>query len=213
VIKVLLADDHELVRTAIKTLLQDTQDIKVVGEASTGEQAVLMTKALLPNIVLMDINMPGIGGLGAITRIMRSDLNVKILVLTAYQEEPYPARLMEMGIHGYLTKGSRPDELIRAIRLVNAGQHYISPIIAQKIATEHYDGESPFELLSTREMQIMLMVTEGKKTKEIAEALHLSSKTINSCRYRIFKKLKLTTDVELTLLAMRYGVIDKKKGG
>ena len=212
-IKVLLVDDHELVRMGIKRLLQDVPGMKVVGEASNGEQAVLLAKDVMPDVVVMDVNMPGIGGLEATRKMVRHNPDIKILALTIYEDEPYPSRLLQAGARGYVTKGCEPEEMIRAIRTINSGQCYIIPRIAQQIAIKRVTKgkESPLEILSERELQIMLMITQGQKVQDISKKLCLSPKTVNSYRYRIFDKLHINSDVELTLMAMRLGMIDGAK--
>lgn len=212
-IKVLLVDDHELVRMGIKRLLQDVQGLKVVGEAATGEAAVLLAKELMPDVVVMDVHMPGIGGLEATRKMVRHNPDIKILALTIYEDEPYPSRLLQAGASGYITKGCDPEEMIRAIRTIYTGQHYITPGVAQQIAIKRFTKgeESPLDVLSEREMQIMLMITQGQKVHDIAKKLCLSPKTVNSYRYRIFEKLHIETDVELTLMAMRLGMIEGTK--
>ncbi len=212
-IKVLLVDDHELVRMGIKRLLQDVPGIKVVGEAATGEDAVLMSKELASDVVIMDVNMPGIGGLEATRKMVRHNPDIKVLALTIYEDEPYPSRLLQAGASGYITKGSDPEEMIRAIRTIHSGQRYISPEIAQQIAIKRFTkgDESPLDALSERELQIMLMITQGQKVQDISKKLCLSPKTVNSYRYRIFEKLNINSDVELTLLAMRLGMLEGAK--
>lgn len=209
-IKVLLIDDHELVRMGIKRLLQDVQGFKVVGVGASGEEAVQMAKELVPDVVIMDVNMPGIGGLEATRKMIRHNPDIKILALTIYEDEPYPSRLLQAGAAGYITKGCDPEEMIRAVRTIHAGQRYISPGIAQQIAIKRVTkGEgSPLDLLSERELQIMLMITQGQKVQDISKKLCLSPKTVNSYRYRIFEKLGINSDVELTLLAMRLGMLE-----
>ena len=212
-IKVLLVDDHELVRMGIKRLLQDVPGIKVVGEAATGEEAVLLSKELSSDVVIMDVNMPGIGGLEATRKMVRHNPDIKVLALTIYEDEPYPSRLLQAGASGYITKGSDPEEMIRAIRTIHSGQRYISPEIAQQIAIKRFTkgDESPLDALSERELQIMLMITQGQKVQDISKKLCLSPKTVNSYRYRIFEKLNINSDVELTLLAMRLGMLEGAK--
>lgn len=212
-IKVLLVDDHELVRMGIKRLLQDVHNLKVLGEAATGEEAVLLAKELMPDVVVMDVHMPGIGGLEATRKMIRHNPEIKILALTIYEDEPYPSRLLQAGASGYITKGCDPEEMIRAIRAIHSGQRYISPSIAQQIAIKRFTKgeESPLDLLSERELQIMLMITQGQKVQDISKKLCLSPKTVNSYRYRIFDKLNIHSDVELTLLAMRLGMIEGSK--
>src|SRR3990167_4222080 len=210
VIKILLVDDHELVRIGIKRLLQDVQGFKVVGEAHSGEEAVILAKELIPDVVVMHVHMPGIGGFEATRKMIRHNPDIKILALTVYQDEPYPSRFLQAGASGYITKGCDPEEMVRAIRTIFSGQRYISPGIAQQIAIKKVTkGEdSPLDLLSERELQIMLMITQGQKVQDISKKLCLSPKTVNSYRYRIFDKLNISSDVELTLMAMRLGMIE-----
>ncbi len=207
-------DDHDLVRLGIKRILQDVQGLKVVGEASTGEEAVLLAKELVPDVVIMDIHMPGIGGLEATRKMVRHNPDIKVLALTVYEDEPYPSRLLQAGAAGYITKGCHHEEMVRAIRTVHSGQRYISPGVAQQIAIKRFTKgeESPLDLLSERELQIMLMITQGQKVQDISKKLCLSPKTVNSYRYRIFEKLGIDSDVELTLLAMRLGMIEVVRG-
>jgi len=214
VIKVLLVEDHELVRVAIKHLLQNVSGIKVVGEAASGEDAIRLAKELIPDVVLMDVQMPGIGGLEATRKMLIYNRELKILALTARDDEPYPSRFLQAGAAGYITKGCDPNEMIRAIRAVFSGQRYLSPNVAQQLALKRYapNESSPFDSLSEREMQITLMITSGQKVQEISEKLCLSPKTVNSYRYRIFEKLGIHSDVELTLLAMRLGIVEGSKG-
>ena len=210
-INVLLVDDHELVRTGIKRILDDVRGFKVVGEAKTGEEAVQFCRQNNPDIVLMDMNMPGIGGLEATKKICRFCPDVKVIVLTVQCEDPFPSKVMQIGAHGYLTKSAGPEEVVNAIRAVKTGQRYIAPEIAQQIALAQFSGrndENPFASLSDRELQIMLMITKGEKVQTIADQLNLSSKTVNSYRYRMFEKLNVGGDVELTHLAIRHKMIE-----
>ncbi|MCW5588078.1 MAG: UvrY/SirA/GacA family response regulator transcription factor [Legionellales bacterium] len=209
-IKVLIVDDHDLVRAGVKRLLADQAGIKVVGEAESGEAAINNARKTTPQVVLMDVKMPGIGGLEATRKLLRIDPDVKILVLTACDEDPFPSRLLQAGAAGYLTKDCGVDEMVQAIKAVNAGQRYISPVIAQQLALKHLsDNEaSPFDVLSERELQVMIMITSGQKVQDISEKLCLSPKTVNSYRYRLFEKLNINSDVELTHLAIRHGLLD-----
>jgi len=210
VISVLVVDDHELVRNGIKSLLAGENGIKVIGEAATGEEAIRLTKEMKPDIVLMDVKMPGIGGLEATHKLIRANPEVKVLVVTAFQEDPFPSRLLQAGAAGYLTKESSSDEMVHAIRSVHSGQRYVSASIAQQVILSRLNmepGKCPFELLSDRELEVMLMITRGVKVQEISEKLCLSPKTVNSYRYRIFDKLGIQSDVELTHLAFRHGLL------
>jgi Response regulator containing a CheY-like receiver domain and an HTH DNA-binding domain len=209
-INVFLVDDHELVRTGIRRLLEDVRGIKVVGEADSGEAALKWCRQNHADIVLMDMNMPGIGGLEATRKLLRYSPDAKIIVLTIHTENPFPTKVMQAGAAGYLTKGAGADEVVNAIRMVNSGQRYISPDIAQQMALSQFStsSDNPFKELSERELQIMLMITKGQKVTDISEQLNLSPKTVNSYRYRLFSKLDINGDVELTHLAIRYGMLD-----
>ncbi|WP_194089182.1 UvrY/SirA/GacA family response regulator transcription factor [Vibrio hibernica] len=208
-INVFLVDDHELVRTGIRRIIEDVRGMKVVGEADSGEDSVKWCRANYADVILMDMNMPGIGGLEATKKILRFNPDIKIIVLTIHTENPFPTKVMQAGASGYLTKGAAPDEMVNAIRMVNSGQRYISPEIAQQMALSQFSASSdnPFKELSERELQIMLMITKGQKVTDISEQLNLSPKTVNSYRYRLFSKLDIGGDVELTHLAIRYGMI------
>ena len=209
-IKVYLVDDHEIVRTGIRRILEDEKSFEVVGEAPDGETAVAWSRQHEADIILMDMNMPGMGGLEATKKIMRYQPHVKIIVLTIHAEDPLPTKVMQAGASGYLTKNSSPTEVVNAIRQVAHGQRYLAPDIAQKMALSQvsHTDENPFSALSERELQIMMMITNGEKVNDISERLNLSPKTVNSYRYRLFDKLGINGDVELTRLAIRYKILD-----
>ena len=211
-IRILLVDDHKLVRTGIRLILEDTPDVRVEGEAESGETALTLARELHPDVVLMDVSMPGIGGLEATRRLLARDSKVKVIVVSVHATEPYPLRLMEAGAHGYLTKDCAAEEVVTAIRQVHAGKRYITASIAQQLALAKVDATqgSPFEQLSQRETQVMLMITSGQSSQTIASKLHLSPKTVSTYRTRLFEKLGVDNDVELTRLALRYGVIEEK---
>ena len=210
-INVLVVDDHDLVRTGIRRMLADVDGVNVVGEADSGESAVLRARELKPDVVLMDVKMPGIGGLEATRKIIRSHPEIRVIAVTVCDEEPFPTRLLQAGAAGSLPKGGGQEEMIKAIRQVFAGQRYISVDIAQQLALKSFQpqGEaSPFDLLSEREMQIALMIADCQKVQSISDKLCLSPKTVNTYRYRIFEKLKIETDVQLVRLAMRHGMVE-----
>jgi len=210
-IRILLADDHDLVRTGISRLLADEEGIQIVAEASNGEEAVKLVRETTPDVVLMDLKMPGIGGLQATINLLRIHPECKVIVLTVCHDEPFPSRLLQAGASGYLTKECDTAEMVRAIKTVLAGQMYLSPNIANQLALKqvNHQQSSPFEMLTERELQVMLMITKGLKVQEISDKLCLSPKTVNSHRYKLFEKLKIQSDVELTLLAIRHGMLDE----
>ncbi|MBA6119252.1 UvrY/SirA/GacA family response regulator transcription factor [Pseudomonas putida] len=205
----LVVDDHDLVRTGITRMLADIDGLQVVGEADSGESALKLARELKPDVVLMDVKMPGIGGLEATRKLLRSHPDTKVVAVTVCEDDPFPTRLMQAGAAGYLTKGAGLDEMVQAIRLAFAGQRYISPQIAQQLALKSFQPQgSPFDALSEREIQIALMIVGCQKVQIISDKLCLSPKTVNTYRYRIFEKLSVTSDVELTLLAVRHGMVD-----
>lgn len=208
--KVLLADDHDLVRTGIGRMLADIADINVVGEATSGEEAVALCRQLLPDVVLMDVKMPGIGGLEATRRILNHHPGIKVIAVSACDDDLFPQRLLQAGAAGYVAKGAPFDDVVKAIRKVMAGQRYLSAAVAETIALRRFDSSegSPFDRLSERELQITMMVVGCQKVQDISEKLHLSPKTVNSYRYRIFEKLGINGDVELTHLAIKHGMVD-----
>lgn len=209
-VKLLIVDDHNLVRVAISKMLADEEWIDIVGEAESGEDAVTLARKVEPDIVLMDIKMEGIGGLEATRKIVRMLPECKVIALTALIEEAFAMRALEAGASGYLSKGSSHEEMISAIRQVQHGQRYLSSEIAQKVALSRMSPgkENPFEVLSERELQIALMVVNCQKVNDISDKLFLSPKTVNTYRYRIFDKLQVSSDVELTHLAIRCNMLD-----
>lgn len=213
-IRVLIVDDHDLVRTGIRRLLEDrkTSDgIEVIGEAASGEEAILRARELSPDVVLMDVNMPGIGGLEAMRRLLLHDSTTKIVVVTVHAQGPFPRRLLEAGASGYLTKGCDVEEMVSAIKTIARGGKHISPDIAQQLALSMLPGsdESPFDRLSQREMQILLMITQGHKSQVISDKLCLSPKTVSTYKSRLHDKLNVRNDVELIRMAIQHGLLEQ----
>ena len=210
-INTLVVDDHDLVRYGLTRILADMPHINVVGVAASGEEAVKSTRELKPDVILMDVLMPGMGGLEATRRIHHFDPEIKVIAVTACDDDVYPSRLLNAGASGYLTKGADVEEMLKAIETVHTGKRYISPDIAQKLALKSFGKASnklPFDQLSERELQISMMIMGCNRVNEIAESLCLSPKTVNTYRYRIFNKLGINSDVELVLMAVRYGLLD-----
>lgn len=210
-IKVLIVDDHALVRMGIRRLLDDLPDMDVVGEAQSGEEALALVKTHKPNVVLLDIKMPGIDGWEVTRRLQKSHPDIKVIAVTAMCTDPLPSRILQLGAMGYLTKESGVQEMANAIRKVARGEKYLSAEIAQKMAINSLETArgSPFDALSEREMQVMFMITSGMTVHDICERLFLSGKTVNGYRYRIFEKLGIKNDVELTVLAMKHRIIER----
>jgi two-component system invasion response regulator UvrY len=209
-IKVMVVDDHELIRSGIAALLSDLPNIEVIATAGSGEEAILLAKQHKPNVILMDVRMPGIGGIAATQKIAATHLDIKIIALTSCTEEPFPTNLLKAGAHGYLTKGATVERIAQAIQSVATGKKFLDPEIANKLALKNTSNAlpSPFEQLSIREFNIVLMLNNGLSHKAIAEKLFISTKTLNSYRYNIYEKLNIKTDVELILLANQTGLIE-----
>jgi len=210
-IKILIVDDHALVRMGVRRLLEDLPDMTVVAEAESGELALTLVKSHEPDVVLLDMKMPGIDGWEVTRRLQKSAPHVKVIAVTAMSTDTLPSRVLQLGAMGYITKESDAEEMATAIRKVVKGEKYLSAEIAQKMAINSLQASqgSPFDLLSEREMQVMLMITSGMSVPDISERLFLSSKTVNGYRYRMFEKLTIKNDVELTYLAMKHGMVER----
>jgi len=209
-INVLLTDDHALVRTGIKRILEDSGIIKVIGEAETGEACISQIHKLQPDVILMDINMPGIGGVEASRRILQRDPQQKIIILTVQTDQTFPRRLLEIGARGYMTKECDVDEMVEAIKKVHSGLSYIAPAIAQQLALSLLPGneKNPIDKLSRREFQVMLMISDGLTNQEMSEKLCLSPKTVSTYRMRLLEKLGVQTELDLIRIAVQQGMID-----
>jgi len=193
-------------------MLTDVDGFEVIGEAQSGEEAVAKARDLKPDVVLMDVKMPGIGGIEATKKLLNQEHPARIIAVTALDDDLYPNRLMQAGAKGYVTKGADLDEMIDAIRTVANGDLYMSSNVARQLALKNYAGNkgqsSPFEKLSERELQTAILIANGQKVQEIANTFCVSPKTVNSYRYRIFDKLDVHSDVELTLLAVKHNILD-----
>jgi two-component system invasion response regulator UvrY len=211
-IKILVVDDHDLMRMGLTRILTDVDGFTIVGEASSGEDALKMARKLSPDIVLMDVKMPGIGGVEATRRLVAVNENLKVIAVTSCEDELYPSRLFKAGATANITNRAQPEEVIKAVKIVMSGKSYVSQEIAQQLALKNTvsssEAGSPFEELSERELQISMMIVRGEKAMAIADQLNISSKTINSYRYRIFDKFDISSDVELVHMAIKHKVFD-----
>lgn len=204
---VLIADDHELVRTGLRRLLEDL-DCEVVAEAASGEEAVQAARETRPDIALIDIHMPGIGGLEATQKLQRIHPGCRVIILTAHPDGPLPRALLEIGVAGFLTKDCSVEEMHQAIRKVSAGGRYVSQEVAQNIALDAVEGAqaSPFDRLTPRELQVALMLLAGDANRDIAQSLRVSPKTVTTYRQRIFAKVGVRTIQDLLRLAIQFGL-------
>ena len=208
-IKVLLAEDQELVRSGIKHILESANDVEVVAESESGEEAIDQARIHHPDVILMDVHMPGMGGIEATRRITRFLPMTKVIALTVLEDDPFPAQLRDAGAIGYLTKGCPAKERFEAIRAVHTGSSYVATTVARKHTLADLDGrsDSPLSQLSPRELQVLMMILDGKKGQFISDALCLSPKTVSTYRQRLYEKLGVDSDVGLTKLAYRHGLL------
>ncbi len=199
-ITVLLADDHEIVRAGMRSNLEDADDMEVVAEAKNGEEAIILALEFKPDVMLMDLNMPGTDGFSASVQLLRNHPTIKILIVSGQKDDILIPRLSEIGICGYVSKNIQPAVLKKVIRAVYAGEKYFNTISS--------DSTSPFMMISDRELQIALMITRGMECDEIAERLYLSKKTVQGYHRDLLKKLGFKKDVELARLVLQHGLID-----
>ena len=208
-LNVLLVDDHSVVRMGFKMLIDSEKDMQVIAEAETGEEGIIKFQEIKPDVIVMDITMPGIGGLEAIERIIAKDKNAKVLVLSAHEDSVHPKRVLSAGAIGYLTKRSAAEELINAIRTVGSGKKYIESSVAQQLAITQLSGENdPTEVLSDREFEVFISLAKGKSTNEIADTMCLSPRTVGTHLYNIKQKLNANNSAEIALIAIRCGLLE-----
>jgi two-component system, NarL family, invasion response regulator UvrY len=208
-ITILLVDDHELVRAGFRRLLEDGDQFTVVAEAGSGEQAVQDYAKYHPQVVVMDISMPGIGGIGAIERIIARDSTAHILVLSVHEDSVFTTRALQAGAKGFIPKRSAPEEMLKAVQQVAQGKMCIDPAIAQQIAMQKLTGsDNLLDVLSQREFEVFRLLAEGKTVNEIAEILSLSPKTVGTHHTNIKQKLDVSNSAELARLAIRSGLLE-----
>ena len=208
----MLVDDHAVVRMGFKLLLQASSDIEVVAEADSGEAACQMYESVAPDVVVMDIAMAGMGGIEAIKRLIAKDARVRILVLSAHEDTSHPKRALQAGALGYLSKRSAPEVLIDAISTIAKGQRYLDAHIAQRIAVQDITGDkTPTDQLSAREFEVFIQLARGQSVAQISTTLALSASTVGTHLYNVKQKLGLTNQAEITLLAVKHGLIDVER--
>jgi len=208
-IGVMLVDDHAVVRMGFRLLLEGSSDIKVVAEADSGEEACRKFPDVRPDVVVMDISMPGIGGLEAIDRILAREPTARILVLSAHEDAMHARRVLKAGAAGYLTKRSAAEALMQAIRQVHQGKTFLEPEIAQQMAVQQVNGDrNPVDMLSEKEFKVFLALAKGQSVAEIADVMSLSPRTIGTHLYNIKQKLGASNSAELAIIAIRAGLIE-----
>ena len=213
-IRVLLVDDHALVRAGIRSLLEKTPNVEVVGEASTGREALELVKAALPNLVLMDIAMPDLGGLETLARIVKSFPGVKVVILSGHANEEYVIRALRSGASGYMLKDAATVELELVIKSIAQGKTYLSPSISRTVIESYLarvgDETGPLEQLTARQREILKLIAEGRNTKEIAATLEVSVKTVEAHRLQLMARLNIHDVPGLVRYAIRSGLVSSE---
>jgi two-component system invasion response regulator UvrY len=208
-IRVLLVDDHAVVRTGFRLLLETAQDVRVVGEAESGEMSIARFDELTPDVIVLDLSMPGMGGLEALKRLRARSRDARILALSAHDDSMHARRALRQGALGFLSKRTAPETLLEGVRAVAAGNRYLDPSLAQQISVAELEGgESPVEQLSEREFDVFIRLARGAAVQRIASELNLSASTVGTHLYNIKHKLGATNQAELTLIALRAGLIE-----
>jgi DNA-binding NarL/FixJ family response regulator len=213
-IKVLLAEDHTIVRKGLRSLLENQDDIKIIGEAENGREAVEMVERLHPNVVLMDISMPSLNGIEATRRIKKKCPKTKVLILTMHSTEEYAFQILQVGASGYVVKKAAPEELVSAIYSVHQGHTFLSPSISRDVIDEYLKKAETkaevenLELLTNREREVLQLIAEGHSNREIAEILYISIKTVETHRTHIMNKLNIHNTAALTQYAIRKGIVN-----
>ncbi|MGH9361220.1 MAG: response regulator [Thermoanaerobaculia bacterium] len=209
-IKILIADDHQIVREGLKKIVEGHPGLTVVAEAATGHEALEQAKATKPDVVLLDVSMPGKGGLETVQELKARDPRVRVLMLTVHPEDHYAVRCLKGGADGYLTKDVASSQLVEAIQKVFRGGKYVSPTLAERLAESLGAGfgRAPHEVLSNREFEVLRRIGSGQTVGEIAEALHLSVKTVSTYRARILEKMNMKTNAEIVRYAVGEGLTD-----
>lgn len=210
-IRVLLADDHNIVREGLRRIIEESGDLQVVAEAGDGREALGLLKESRPDVAVIDISMPGLDGLEVIGRIRAERPSLPVLILTMHEEEQYVVRAIGAGAMGYVTKRSASEELVEAIRKVHAGGRYLTESAAESLAVRlarGQEGLGPLDALSNREVQVLRRLAMGQTNREIAEAYHLSTRTVDTYRARLLKKLNLRNNADLSRFAIQTGLIE-----
>ncbi len=210
-IRVVLVDDHELVRVGFRMILERECDIEICGEAGTAEDGLNLIRTEQPDVALVDVHMPGMSGLELTERVMRADLSTRVVILTVVNDARFPRHLLDAGASGYLTKDCAAVELLKAVRKVALGQRYLAPTVAQRLALSTLDDESPFDMLSSRELEVAMMLVRGQSPAAIGQQLNISPKTVSTYKQRLMEKLEVDHVVELANLMRSHGLLDDRK--
>jgi two-component system, NarL family, invasion response regulator UvrY len=208
-IRIVLADDHSVVRSGLRRLLEQNPGMEVIAEAESGEQAYQLYTEFLPDVVVMDISMPGMGGLESIRRILGRNPHARVVIFSMHENAAFAFQAMNMGAKGYVAKSSMAEDLVIAVKKAAAGHAYISPVVAQKMALQSVSGDDALtKKLSAREFEVFRLIAEGKSAEDIGQVLNISQKTVANYQTMIRQKLGVNSPVELVRLAIRHGLIE-----
>ncbi len=207
-IRIAIVDDHALMRAGFRAILSAQSDLEIVGEGECGEDALALVRELKPDVMLLDVSMPGMSGIDVTQRLMLSKSATRVAIVTMHADGPLPKLLLENGAAAYLTKGCPAEELVDAVRKIARGGRYVDRAIAQRLAIANAQGETcPLDELSARELEVALMVGRGERSSDIARRLALSEKTVHTYKARIYAKLGIDNDPAITLILLRFGLI------
>ena len=208
-IRVFLVEDHGLVRAGFRQLLEGSGDIQVVGEAASAEEAFALIRHAGPQVLVLDVSLPGITGIEAVPRFLRILPELAVLMLSMHESDPFPALALDRGARGYLSKRGAPEELVTAVRQVAVGRHYLSDSIAQRVALERVSSDQfGLKALTPREFEVFSLLARGRSVREVADLVHLSHKTVHVHRANLLRKLRARSSAELVLIAVRSGILD-----
>lgn len=209
-IRVAIVDDHALARAGYRYMFAPHADIEIVAEGASGEEAIRICRELKPDVLILDVSMPGVSGIEVTQRLARGDSPVRIAIVTMHGSGPLPRLLLEAGAHAFLTKDCDARELLDAVRRIARGERYLAAAIAQQLALANASGSpSALDRLTARELEVALMFGRGVRANEIAQRLHISEKTVHTYKTRIYAKLEIHSEAELTLALVRHGLLSE----
>jgi DNA-binding NarL/FixJ family response regulator len=207
-IRVALVDDHAMLRAGYRYMLAAERDIEIVAEGESGEDALRIVRELKPDVLILDVSMPGLSGVEVTYRLAKMDVPTRVVIVTMHSEGPLPRLLLDAGAAAFLTKGSDATELIDAVRQIMRGQRFVGRAIAQRLALANATGENaPLDRLTARELEVAMMLGRGERPQDIASRMHISDKTVHTYKTRVLSKLEIRTESELTLMLVRFGLL------
>jgi len=207
-IRVALVDDHAILRAGYRFILDKDPDVEIIAEGESGEDALRIVREMKPDVLVLDVSMPGLSGVEVTQRLAKQKSSTKVIIVTMHGQGPLPRLLLETGASAFLTKSGDSDELLKAVRALARGERYVGAAVAQQLALANATGDrSPLDRLTARELEVAMMFGRGERANKIAERLHLSEKTVHTYKMRIFDKLEVRSEAEVALMLVRYGLL------